>query len=193
MRFPKGCRGPRAWHVVREVSGTWETLPPPAMTGRASQQEEERPKGNKRRESDHPIVLRDGKADHMGKGMTVLCSTQRKHMQIRQADKHMQTSLRGIAKRAKVFPKHLFGNLFSLLNEENLRWCFPQLNRKAAPGVDAVDYAAFEANLDENIGWIVNDLKEGRYKAKLVRRRYIPKAGGRRPLGIPATLCANNG
>ncbi len=28
-------------------------------------------------------------------------------LQIRQADKHMQTSLRGIAKRAKVSPKHL--------------------------------------------------------------------------------------
>ncbi len=31
-----------------------------------------------------------------------------------------------------------------------------------------------------------SDLKAGRYKAKLVRRRYIPKPGGRRPLGIPA-------
>ena len=106
-------------------------------------------------------------------------------MQIRKADQHMQTSLRGIAKRAKSSPKHRFGNLFSLLNEENLRWCFPQLNRKAAPGVDAVDYNAFEADLGGNIALIVDDLKEGRYKAKLVRRRYIPKPGGLRPLGIP--------
>ena len=108
-------------------------------------------------------------------------------MQIRQADKHMQTSLHGIAKRAENSPKHRFGNLFSLLNEENLRWCFPQLNRKAAPGVDAVDYSAFESNLDENVRKIVEDLKGNRYKAKLVLRRYIPKAGGKkRPLGIPA-------
>ncbi|HDO33732.1 MAG TPA: hypothetical protein ENH08_01270, partial [Chromatiales bacterium] len=28
--------------------------------------------------SDHPIVLRDGRADHMGKGVTVLRSLQRK-------------------------------------------------------------------------------------------------------------------
>ena len=28
-------------------------------------------------------------------------------------------------------------------------------------------------------------MKEGKYKAKLIRRRYIPKTGGRRPLGIP--------
>ncbi len=98
----------------------------------------------------------------------------------------MQTSLRGIAKKAKEDPRHRFGNLYSLLNEENLRWCFPQLNRKAAPGVDAVDYDTFEADLYENVGQIVGDLKAGRYKAKLVRRRYIPKAGGKRPLGIPA-------
>lgn len=107
-------------------------------------------------------------------------------MQIRQAEQHMQTSLRGIAKRAKEDPQHRFGNLYSLLNEVNLHWCFPQLNRKAAPGVDGVDYTAFEAELDENIVRIGNDLKDGKYRAKLVRRRYIPKAGGRRPLGIPA-------
>lgn len=107
-------------------------------------------------------------------------------MQIRQADKHMQPSLRGIAKRAKEDPKHRFGNLYSLLNEKNLTWCFPQLNRKAAPGVDAVDWSAFEVNLTENVSHLAASLKEKRYKAKLVRRRNIPKAGGKqRPLGIP--------
>jgi retron-type reverse transcriptase len=98
----------------------------------------------------------------------------------------MQTSLRGIAKRAKEDPKHRFGNLYSLLSEANLRWCFPQLNRKAAPGVDRVDWEAFGENLEANVSQIARDLKEKRYKAKLVRRSYIPKPGGReRPLGIP--------
>jgi len=106
-------------------------------------------------------------------------------MQIRQAEQHMQTSLGGIAKKAEGDPKHRFGNLYSLLNEANLRWCFTKLNRKAAPGVDAVDYETFEAELDDNISQIVDDLKDGNYKAKLVRRHYIPKIGGRRPLGIP--------
>jgi group II intron reverse transcriptase/maturase len=107
-------------------------------------------------------------------------------MQIRQADKHMQTSLRGIAKRAKEEPKHRFGNLYSLLNEKNLTECFPQLNRKAAPGVDGVDWKAFEADLPENVSHLATALKEKRYKAKLVRRRNIPKPGGKqRPLGIP--------
>jgi len=107
-------------------------------------------------------------------------------MQIRQADKHMQTSLRGIAKRAKEVPKHRFGNLYSLLNEKNLAWCFPQMNRKAAPGVDAVDWSAYGADLAGNVSSLVTSLKEKRYKAKLIRRRYIPKPGGKqRPLGIP--------
>ena len=107
-------------------------------------------------------------------------------MQIRQADQHMQTSLRGIAKRAKEDSKHRFGNLYSLLNEENLAWCFPQMNRKAAPGVDAVDWSAYGTDLAGNVSSLVTSLKEKRYKAKLVRRRYIPKPGGKqRPLGIP--------
>jgi hypothetical protein len=38
---------------------------------------EENPMGV--RESDRPIVLRSGRADHMGKGTTDLCSSQRKH------------------------------------------------------------------------------------------------------------------
>ncbi len=54
------------------------------------QPKEEHLKG--KRESGHFIVLRDGRADHLGKGMTVLCSPQRKHM---------QTALRGIAKKAE--------------------------------------------------------------------------------------------
>ena len=107
-------------------------------------------------------------------------------MQIRQADQHMPTSLRGIAKKAKEDPKHRFGNLYSLLNEANLRWCFPQLNRKAAPGVDGIDWQVFGENLDGNIEDIALALREKRYKARLVRRSFIPKAGGKlRPLGIP--------
>lgn len=98
----------------------------------------------------------------------------------------MQTSLWGIAKKAKEDPKHRFGNLYSLLNESNLRWCCTQLNRKAAPGIDGKDWKAFKADLSDNVQEIAIHLKEKRYKARLVRRRYIPKGVGKqRPLGIP--------
>ena len=45
---------------------------------------------------------------------------------------------------------------------------------------------AFEADLEGNVSQLATALKEKRYKAKLVRRRNIPKPGGKqRPLGIP--------
>ncbi len=106
-------------------------------------------------------------------------------MQIRQAEQHMPTSLRGIAQKARKDPTHKFGNLYGLLNEGNLRWCFSKINRKASPGVDEVDYEMFSENLSENIEELAADLKGKRYHAKLVKRRYIPKGSGRRPLGIP--------
>jgi len=99
----------------------------------------------------------------------------------------MQTSLRGIAKRASRHAGHRFGNLYGLLSEDNLKWCFHQLRKSAAPGVDKVDYYEYRRNLDSNIHDLVERLKQKRYRAKLVRRRYIPKSPGKyRPLGIPA-------
>ncbi|MGC8604068.1 MAG: group II intron reverse transcriptase/maturase, partial [Desulfomonilaceae bacterium] len=65
---------------------------------------------------------------------------------------------------------------------------FEFLRKDAAPGVDWVDYVGYQNNLDSNIHDLVERLKTNRYRAKLVRRRYIPKLNGKmRPLGIPAT------
>lgn len=97
----------------------------------------------------------------------------------------MQTSLRGIASRAKADAKHKFGNLYGLLNERNLHWCFQQLNKKASPGVDETSWHDYAENIDVNINELASSLKKKAYKAKLVLRKYIPKPGGRRPLGIP--------
>lgn len=100
----------------------------------------------------------------------------------------MQTSLQGIAKRAAGNKRHRFGNLYELLNEENLLWCWRFLRRDAAPGVDKVDYKEYEADLACNVHDLVERLKRKAYHAKLVRRRYIPKPNGKlRLLGIPAT------
>ena len=139
------------------------------------------------RESDHTIVLRDGSADHKGKGVTKLRSSQRKHGLDKKGQENMQTSLRGIASRAKVHKKFKFGNLYSLLNEENLKSCFYELKRDAAPGVDKIDYYEYLENLDANISDLVKRLKKRKYRAKLVLRKYIPKSPGKyRPLGLPA-------
>jgi len=108
-------------------------------------------------------------------------------MQARKTAIHMPTSLRGIANRARKDKKARFGGLYRLLNEENLRGCFYQLRRSAAPGVDKVTFEEYERDMDANLADLVGRLKGGRYRAKLVRRKYIAKANGKlRPLGIPA-------
>lgn len=108
-------------------------------------------------------------------------------MQARKTAIDMPTSLRGIANRARQDKKARFGGLYRLLNEENLRGCFYQLRRSAAPGVDKVTFEEYERDLDANLADLVGRLRAGQYRAKLVRRKYIPKANGKlRPLGIPA-------
>src|SRR5216684_3506357 len=100
----------------------------------------------------------------------------------------VQTSLLGIAKKAKSDKRYRFRNLYRELNEELLRDSWRLLRKDAALGVDRVSAAEYEANLEENIRQLVERLKRKRYRARLVRRHYIPKGdGGRRPLGIPAT------
>ena len=97
------------------------------------------------------------------------------------------TSLRGIANKAALDKGHRFRNLFGLLSVEFLQWCWQFVNKRAASGVDRKDARSYQGNLRENIEGLVEAVKEGRYRAKLVLRRYIPKLNGKmRPLGIPA-------
>ncbi len=100
----------------------------------------------------------------------------------------MQTSLRGIANKAANDKQHQFGDLYRLLNEANLRESFYKLRKDAATGIDGVTFRYYEKNLDENLTCLVVRLKAKRYRAKLVKRKLIPKAGSSkmRPLGIPA-------
>ncbi len=98
-----------------------------------------------------------------------------------------QTSLQAIARRAASDKAHRFRNLYGLLNVGFLLWCWQFVNKRAASGVDRKDAKSYRENLQENIEALVAALKGGRYRAKLVLRRYIPKLNRKlRPLGIPA-------
>jgi len=99
----------------------------------------------------------------------------------------VQTSLLGIAKKARSEKRYRFRNLYRELNEEMLRDSWRLLRKDAALGVDRVSAAEYEANLEGNIHQLVERLKRKSYRARLVRRQYISKGdGGMRPLGIPA-------
>jgi RNA-directed DNA polymerase len=90
----------------------------------------------------------------------------------------MSTVLQGIAKKAQEHPKHRFGNLDELLNEPCLKECWRDIRQEAASGVDRISAQDDERHLDEHIHTLVERLKRKRYRAKRVRRRYIPKGDG---------------
>lgn len=128
------------------------------------------------------------KAYHTGKDQTEVCSPQRKLVPDKVGlGQYEQTSLRGIAIKAKADGDHRFQDLYQCLNIPFLHACWKDLNKNAASGVDKVTAQAYEENLTANIQELVERLKANRYRAKLVRRCYIPKENGKeRPLGIPA-------
>ena len=100
----------------------------------------------------------------------------------------MPTSLQRIAEKSALHKEHRFQNLMILLTAGFLHWCWRKLNKKSVPGVDRVTAWQYKENLEGNIAKLVESVKGGWYRAKLVLRRFISKGGGRlRPLGIPAT------
>lgn len=99
----------------------------------------------------------------------------------------MPTSLQGIAEKAKSQKGYRFRNLYGMLNEQLLWECWRDIRKDAAYGVDGVSAQDYQQHLGENIRNLVERLKRRRYRAKLIRRHYIPKGEGQwRPLGIPA-------
>jgi group II intron reverse transcriptase/maturase len=71
-------------------------------------------------------------------------------------------------------------------NVERLRAAYYGLKRDAAPGIDGETWTSYGRDLETNLQELSGRLRRGAYRAKAVRRVYIPKADGRqRPLGIP--------
>jgi RNA-directed DNA polymerase len=98
----------------------------------------------------------------------------------------MQTSLQAIAQKAKELSKYRFQDIYGMLNVNALTEAWKKLNKKAAPGVDGETANDYAKDLKRNIQTTVDDLKNKRYHAKLVKRVYIPKGEGKlRPLGLP--------
>src|SRR5207249_3431437 len=70
---------------------------------------------------------------------------------------------------------------------ERLRTAYHALKRDAAAGIDGETWGHYGESLEANLQDLAGRLKRGAYRAKPVRRAFIPKADGRlRPLGVPA-------
>jgi group II intron reverse transcriptase/maturase len=75
--------------------------------------------------------------------------------------------------------------LHHIYNLEPLRLAYFSLKREAAAGVDGETWRHYGESLEDNLRDLSERLKRGAYRAKPVRRVYIPKADGRqRPLGV---------
>lgn len=100
-----------------------------------------------------------------------------------EADPTVSTKLAGLVARARK--EEQLTNVVQFVDEELLLLAFKSLRKQAAPGVDGQRYEDYAANLNQNLTDVYERLRTGRYRAPVVRRVYIPKAGGgQRPLGI---------
>ncbi len=67
-----------------------------------------------------------------------------------------------------------------------LREAYYSMKKNASPGVDGQTWPQYGQELENNLQDLSDRLRRGAYRAKPVRRVYIPKADGRqRPLGLP--------
>lgn len=69
---------------------------------------------------------------------------------------------------------------------DHLREAYLALKRNAVAGVDGQTWEAYGKELESNLQNLSDRLARGAYRAKPVKRVYIPKADGKqRPIGIP--------
>ncbi len=105
-----------------------------------------------------------------------------------QSRSNAPSALERIRQVAKMDKEMRFTALFHhIYAPEALCTAYLSLKREAAPGVDGETWRHYGEALEDNLQNLTHRLKQGAYRAKPVRRVYIPKADGRlRPLGVTA-------
>ena len=93
--------------------------------------------------------------------------------------------LNRITCRAEQHPEEAFNNLFTLITYDLIEMSFERLERNKAPGIDGQTMEEYEANLEANLGDLLQRLHRQSYRPNPSLRREIPKGNGKtRPLGI---------
>jgi RNA-directed DNA polymerase len=96
-------------------------------------------------------------------------------------------ALERIRQTARERKKEKFTTLLHHISIEHLGEAFGELKQNAAPGVDGLTCAAYEADLERHIEDLHGRLHRGAYRPHPARRVYIPKPdGGQRPLAVAA-------
>lgn len=98
----------------------------------------------------------------------------------------ISTKLQRIAQQARDYPDTVFTTLAHLIDVDFLREAYRRTNKKGSPGIDKVTARAYGANLEENLADLHSRLRQGKYKAPPVERKWLEKENGKlRPIGKP--------
>ena len=99
----------------------------------------------------------------------------------------ISTRQRKIAELAQREPKLTLTTLAHHIDEVWMREAYRRVRKDAAPGVDGVTAAQYEAELEANLSGLLERFKSGGYRAPAVRRVHLEKPGTSktRPIGIP--------
>jgi len=99
----------------------------------------------------------------------------------------VEQALERIRKVARERKKERFTALFHHISIELLEQSFFELEENAAPGVDRLTWADYEADLECKLEDLRDRVQRGAYRPLPSRRVYIPKPDGRqRPLAVAA-------
>jgi group II intron reverse transcriptase/maturase len=98
-----------------------------------------------------------------------------------------RSALERVRRAAREDRKQRFTALFHHVYDiDRLRDAYFALKRDASAGVDGETWQHYGETLEDNLLDLSGRLKRGAYRAKPVRRVYIPKPDGRqRPIGVP--------
>jgi RNA-directed DNA polymerase len=147
------------------------------------------------RKSDKPVVPKksSNKPDNVGaekmEGRGMPKENKRQQNMLRtQCREGVLSKLQLIHQKARADEKMRFTTLMHhIYSIDMLRLSYLEIKRNAAPGVDYETWESYGEDLEQNLLDLSERLKRGAYRAKPVRRTYIPKTDGKlRPLGVTA-------
>ncbi|HUX57334.1 MAG TPA: hypothetical protein VMV77_10195 [Bacteroidales bacterium] len=97
----------------------------------------------------------------------------------------MSTGKLQITERARKHKGEALHSLHHFIDNALLEECYRQKNKNSEAGVDGENWYEFDKEATVRIPELVRKFKTGEYRARKIRRVYVPKGdGGQRPLGI---------
>lgn len=173
------------------VCGTWEA-PATVVRRRSGKAKANEPERKVAGESDEAIVVKKQAnkvmriaAEPVERRASAARNSEALPVSGTQRPEETEGGLARIRAAARREGELRFNNLFHHLTVERLWKAYEHLERKAAPGVDGVDWYRYGEELLPRLNALHERLHQGRYRAQPVKRVWIEKTdGGQRPLGI---------